>query len=197
MKKKIALVALLGLMLIPVTAQLKVGDVAPDFKLKNIDGTWVQLSDYNNQKGVVVIFTCNHCPYAKMYESRIQEIHARYQSQKVPVVAINSNDSTIVQEDSYSNMIKNAKKKGFTFPYLLDDQQLFRKYGATRTPHVFLLKKDKKQFVVSYIGAIDDYPQNAKEVKETYLADAIEAVLQGKAPKVTLTKSVGCSIKFK
>lgn len=197
MKKRIALVALLGIMLIPVTAQLKVGDVAPDFKLKNIDGTWIQLSDYNNQKGVVVIFTCNHCPYAKMYESRIQAIHARYQSQKVPVIAINSNDSTIVEADSYSNMIKNAKVKGFTFPYLLDDQQLFQKYGATRTPHVFLLKKDKKQFVVSYIGAIDDYPQNAKEVKETYLTDAIDAVLQGKEPKVTLTKSVGCSIKFK
>ena len=195
MKKKIALVALLGLMLVPVTAQLKVGDVAPNFKLKNIDGTWVQLSDYNNQKGVVVVFTCNHCPYAKMYESRIQAIHARYQSQKVPVVAINSNDSTIVEADSYSNMIKNAKAKGFTFPYLLDDQQLFQKYGATRTPHVFLLKKDKKQFIVTYIGAIDDYPQDAKEVKETYLADAIEALLQGKEPKVTFTKSVGCSIK--
>jgi peroxiredoxin len=195
MKKKIALVAILGLMLIPVTAQLKIGDVAPDFKLKNIDGTWVQLSDYNNQKGVVVIFTCNHCPYAKMYESRIQDIHARYQSQKVPVIAISSNDSTIVPEDSYSNMIKNAKEKGFTFPYLLDDQQLFQKYGATRTPHVFLLKKDKKQFVVTYIGAIDDYPQDAKEVKETYLSDAIDALLQGKEPKVTLTKSVGCNIK--
>ena len=117
-------------------SQLQPGDKAPDFKLKGVDNQWLSLNDYSKEKGVIVIFTCNHCPYAKLYETRIIELQKEFGSQGYPVIAINPNDSTMVPEDSFSKMVENAAAKGFNFPYLLDDIQLFKKYGATRTPHV-------------------------------------------------------------
>ncbi len=180
-----------------VTAQLKIGDKAPSFNLKNIDHKKVSLDDYKDQKGVVVVFTCNHCPYAVLYEARLVELQKQFGPKKFPVIAINPNDSTIVPADGFSKMITNAAEKGFNFPYLLDDEQLFKKYGATRTPHVYLLKNEGKHFSVAYIGAIDDNPQDASDVKDAYVAQAIEAILAGKKPKVTETRAVGCTIKFK
>ncbi len=180
-----------------VTAQLKVGDKAPSFNLKNIDGKKVSLDDYKDQKGVVVVFTCNHCPYAVLYEARLVELQKQFGPKKFPIIAINPNDSTIVPADGFSKMITNAAEKGFNFPYLLDDEQLFKKYGATRTPHVYLLKNEGKHFSVAYIGAIDDNPQDASDVKDAYVAQAIEAILAGNKPKVTETRAVGCTIKFK
>ncbi|WP_062122505.1 thioredoxin family protein [Geofilum rubicundum] len=194
------LLLLAGMLLFVVsftaTAQLSVGDEAPDFKLKNIDGQWVSLSDYDDEKGVIVVFTCNHCPYAKLYESRIVDLQKDFGPKGFPVVAINPNDSTIVAEDSYSKMISNAAEKGFNFPYLLDDVQLFKQYGATRTPHVYLLKNQGDNFTVAYIGAIDDNSQDANDVEERYLANAIQSLLKGKAPEIAETKAVGCTIKF-
>lgn len=180
-----------------VTAQLKIGDKAPSFNLKNIDHKKVSLDDYKDQKGVVVVFTCNHCPYAVLYEARLVELQKQFGPKKFPVIAINPNDSTIVPADGFSKMITNAAEKGFNFPYLLDDEQLFKKYGATRTPHVYLLKNEGKHFSVAYIGAIDDNPQDASDVKDAYVAQAIEAILAGKKPKVTETRAVGCTMKFK
>ncbi len=198
MKTKMLMLAiLLAFSGISVLAQLKIGDKAPDFKLKNIDNKWVSLSDFNSQKGVVIVFTCNHCPYAKLYESRLVDLQTKYGKKGFPVVAINPNDSTIVAEDSFSKMVVNAKEKGFNFPYLLDDKALFQKYGATRTPHIYLLEKSGNAFNVAYIGAIDDNPQDANDVKDAYLAQAIESLLAGKKPSVTETKAVGCSIKFR
>jgi len=188
----------LGLVLtFSVTAQLKIGDKAPGFRLKNIDNKFVALDDYKDQKGVAIIFTCNHCPYSVLYEDRIIALQNKYGSKKFPVVAINPNDSTIVPADSFSNMIIRAAEKGFNFPYLLDDVQLFKKFGATRTPHVYLLKNEGSYFTVAYIGAIDDNPQDATNVSNAYLAQAIDALLQGKAPTVTETRAIGCTIKFR
>lgn len=178
-------------------AQIHIGEKAPSFNLKNIDGKMVSLSDYNDQKGVVVIFTCNHCPYAKLYESRIKSIHTKYSPLNIPVVAINPNDSTISPQDSYSKMIENAKTKGFSFPYILDDVGVFKKYGATKTPHVFLLKKENNYFVVTYIGAIDDNAQDSSDVGTHYLTNAMDHLLKNENPEITLTKSVGCTIKTK
>jgi peroxiredoxin len=194
------LLLLTGMLLFVATlttsAQLNVGDQAPGFKLKNIDGQWVSLNDYNEEKGVIIVFTCNHCPYAKLYETRLVNLQKEFGPKGFPVVAINPNDSTIVSEDSYSKMITNAAEKGFNFPYLLDDVQLFKQYGATRTPHVYLLKKQGDHFTVAYIGAIDDNSQDANDVEERYLANAIQSLLKGKAPEVTETKAVGCTIKY-
>ncbi|WP_240509514.1 thioredoxin family protein [Geofilum rhodophaeum] len=197
MKVLFAGAALLLMFASTMQAQLKIGDKAPDFNLKNVDNSWVALKDYSDQEGVVLIFSCNHCPYVKLYEERIVALQKEFGPKKFPVVAINSNDSTIVAEDGFSHMVKNAAEKGFNFPYLLDDKQVFKAYGATRTPHVFLLKNEGQHFTVAYIGAIDDNPQDASDVKDRYVANAIEALLKGEQPSPTETRAIGCTIKFK
>jgi len=174
----------------------KVGDKASDFSLKNIDGKMVSLSDYPDAKGFVVIFTCNHCPFAKAYEDRIVELDKKYSNKGYPVIAINPNDPEIVPEDSYAAMKVRANEKGFTFPYLVDEtQEVYKMYGATRTPHVYLLRKESGMLVVKYIGTIDDNYQDAGAVTQTYLEDAIEALLAGKNPDPAFTKAIGCTIK--
>jgi peroxiredoxin len=175
----------------------KVGDKATDFKLKNVDGKYVSMSDYPDAKGFVVIFTCNHCPFAKAYQDRIIAIDKEYKSKGYPVIAINPNDPQLVPEDSYDAMIQRSKEKGYTFPYLLDEKQdVYKKYGASKTPHAFLLKKAKdNELVVKYIGAIDDNYEDPASVKQNYLSDAIEAVLANKEPNPDFTKAIGCSIK--
>lgn len=181
-----------------LSAQVKVGDVAPTFNLKNVDGKMVSLDDYRSQKGVIVIFTCNHCPYAKAYEDRIIALDKQYKPKGFPVVAINPNDVSIVPEDSYENMQVRAKEKGFTFPYLYDaTQAVANAYGAERTPHVFLLKKSGDKFEVAYIGAIDDNYKDASAVKTRYVEQAIEAILAGKKPEPSTTKAIGCTVKRK
>jgi peroxiredoxin len=173
-----------------------VGDKATDFKLKNTDGNFVSLADYPEAKGFTVIFTCNHCPYAKAYEDRIIALDKKYKALGYPVVAINPNDPEINPEDSYDKMIVRAKEKGFTFPYLFDEtQEVYRKYGAKRTPHIYLLSKKGNGMVVEYIGAIDDNYQDASKVSAPYLADALDALLAGKNPDPNFTKAIGCSIK--
>ncbi|PKP09548.1 MAG: thioredoxin family protein [Bacteroidetes bacterium HGW-Bacteroidetes-4] len=180
-----------------VSAQgYKVGDEAMNFTLKNIDDKMVSLSDYAIEKGVVVIFTCNHCPYSVAYEDRIVALDKKYKKKGFPVVAINPNDPTEYPEDSFDNMKIRAKEKGFTFPYLFDEkQEVYPVYGATKTPHVYLLKNNKGKFVVEYIGAIDNNSKDADKVSEAYLANAIDALIAGNKPNPELTKAVGCSIK--
>src|SRR5215469_7368861 len=114
----------------------KAGDKAMNFKLKNVDGKMVSLSDYKDAKGFIVVFTCNHCPFAKKYESRVEALNKKYKGKGYPVVAINPNDPVISPEDDYAGMKQRAKDKGFTFPYLVDEtQQIAKTYGATNTPH--------------------------------------------------------------
>jgi Peroxiredoxin len=176
----------------------KIGDQATDFALKNIDGKIVKLSDDSSAKGFVIIFTCNHCPYAVAYEDRIIAIDRKYRSLGYPVIAINPNDPVAYPSDSFEAMQQRAAEKGFTFPYLVDQtQQIARTYGAAKTPHVYLLQKEMNKIIVRYIGTIDDNYQDANEVKEPYLANAIEALLSGKTIESTETKAVGCSIKWK
>src|SRR5215510_8080340 len=120
----------------------KVGDNVKDFKLKNVDGKMVSLADYQSAKGFIVVFTCNHCPYAKAYEQRIMDLDKNFRSQGYPVIAISSNDPSTIPDDSYGNMVKRAKEKNYSFPYLFDEtQQVAHDFGAMRTPHVFVLSK--------------------------------------------------------
>ncbi len=199
MKQLMLIILISGLALQAANSQgYNVGDKASDFKLKNVDGKYVSLSDYPDATGFIVIFTCNHCPYAIAYQDRIIELNKEYEVLGYPVVAINSNDPDIAPDDSYENMVVRAKEKGFTFPYLYDEtQEVYRKYGAKRTPHVYLLQKNGKDLVVRYIGAIDDNSQDASKVTTPYLANAIEALIAGKAPDPSMTKAIGCSIKDK
>lgn len=198
MKKIISITIVAFLFLLANAQGYKVGDEAKGFSLKNVNGETFNTSELNNIKGLVVIFTCNHCPYVKAYEDRIIEIDKTYKPQGFPVIAINSNDAGIVPEDSYENMIKRAKDKGFTFPYLHDpNQTVANLYGATRTPHVFVLFNEKGKLIVKYIGAIDNNYQDAAAVTEKYLTNALDALLAGSEPKVSFTKAVGCTIKKK
>ena len=173
----------------------KVGDTAADFKLKNIDGKMVSLADFPNAKGYIVIFTCNSCPYAVMYEDRIIDLHKNFASKGYPVIAINPNDPEIKPNDSFESMQQRAKDKSFDFPYIFDEKQaVFPVYGATKTPHVFLLNNEK---VVEYIGAIDNNAQDASAVSEKYLENAIAALEKGEKPNPATTRAIGCSIKYK
>lgn len=195
----IALLPLLAafLVLAPTTGNegLQVGDTAPNFSLKNVDGTMVSLDDYPDAKGFIVTFTCNHCPYAVMYEDRLIALHEKYAPKGYPVIAINPNDPEVQPADSFEKMIERAEEKEFPFAYLFDEgQEIFPQYGATRTPHVFLLDKDH---VVRYIGAIDDSANDPAAVSRRYVEEAIRAIEKGKEPDPTFTKAIGCSIKAK
>jgi peroxiredoxin len=175
----------------------QVGDKARDFKLMNIDGKYVSMSDYKDAKGFIVIFTCNHCPYSKLYEDRIIALDQQFKGQGYPVIAINPNDSIRQPEDSYSKMIARADDKGFTFPYLLDaDQSIARTYGAAYTPHVFLLQKEGKKFIVKYIGAIDDNAKAPEKVDEQWVEQAVAKLMDGTNPDPDYVKGIGCSIKW-
>jgi peroxiredoxin len=170
----------------------QLGEVAEDFNLKNVDGSMVSLASVATEKGYIVTFTCNECPFSKLYEDRLIELHNKYASQGYAVVAINSNSPENVKE-GYEAMQRRAEEKGFPFPYLVDEgQKVYPKFGAVRTPHVFLLDKELK---VQYIGAIDDSAKSPEGVSVKYVENAIEALENGKKPNPNLTKAIGCPIK--
>ena len=174
----------------------KIGDTATDFKLKNVDNKMVSLSDYKDAKGYIVIFTCNHCPYAKAYQDRIIALNNKYAPMGYPVIAINPNDPKLIPDDNFEAMQVRAKEKGFTFPYLLDDgQKIYPQYGATKTPHVFVLQKEKGKNIVRYIGAIDDNYANANDVSHKYVETAVDDLLAGKPIAQATTLAIGCGIK--
>tara|TARA_R110002073_G_scaffold15953_2_gene62089 strand:- start:22809 stop:23423 length:615 start_codon:yes stop_codon:yes gene_type:complete len=174
----------------------KVGDVASDFTLENIDGKMVSLADYKEAKGFVIVFTCNTCPYSVANEDRITALDKKYKGKGYPVIAINPNDPAAIGGDDMADMKVRAKEKGFTFPYLQDKgQKVYPKYGATKTPHVYILRKDNGKNIVEYIGAIDNSSRNPDKVTEKFVEDALDALLEGKKPAKTYTRAIGCSIK--
>ena len=179
----------------PVDDGYKVGEQAADFSLKNVDGAMVSLKDYKGVKGYIVVFTCNTCPYAVMYEDRLIALHNKYASEGYPVVAINPNDPDVKAGDDFASMVSRSKEKKFPFKYLFDDgQKVYPLFGATRTPHVYLLDANR---YVRYIGAIDDNAQNPSEVTNKYLENAIAALKSGDNPDPAETKAIGCTIKVK
>ncbi len=182
------------------TDKALIGEKAPTFNLKNIDGSMVSLDDYTGSEGVILIFTCNHCPYSKLYEDRINELDDTHRGQGFPVVAINPNDPIAYPEDSYENMIARANEKSFSFPYLFDEtQEVATAYGAARTPHAYVLVRDKEseQFYVRYVGAIDDNPKDPDAVQDKFIEQAITDIKSDSAVSNEYTKAIGCSIKWK
>ena len=171
-----------------------VGDIVEDFRLKNIDNKMVSLSDYKDAKGYVIVFTCNNCPYSIANEDRIIALDKKYKKLGFPVIAINPNDPKASKGDSFEEMKVKSAKKGFTFPYLFDEgQKVYPKFGATKTPHVFIVSKPTMK--VEYIGAVDNSSRDADTVTEKYVENVIDALLEGKAPTKTTTRAIGCSIK--
>lgn len=182
----------------PAKNGYEVGDSVADFKLKNVDGKMVSLSDYKTAKGFIVIFDCNTCPVSKAYNERIQALHAMYASKGYPVIAINPNSPEVASGESYEDMVKIAKKKGYEFAYLYDESQsVIRQFGPTNTPHVFLLNKSGNDIKVAYIGAIDDNTRDASAASKRYVEEAVNSLLEGKAIATPKTKAVGCGVKWK
>lgn len=174
---------------------MELNDPAPDFSLKGTDGNAYSLKDFAQAKALVVVFSCNHCPYVKATEDRMTALAKEYTARGVQWVAINSNDAQNYPDDSFEEMVKRAKEKGFPFPYVRDDsQQVARAYGATHTPHIFCFDAARK---LRYTGLIDDNWKDPAQVKKRHLRDAIEALLAGKAPSPAETHAIGCTIKWK
>jgi peroxiredoxin len=176
---------------------LAIGSAMPsgDVKMKSVDGKEMSISDVKGAQGTLVVFTCNHCPFAKMWETRIVELGNAYQAKGIGVIAVNANDPSVAAEDGYDQMVSRAKEKGFAFPYVVDATSgVAKAFGAARTPEAFLFDKDGK---LVYHGAVDDNGQDAAKVDKAYLKDALDAVAGGKAVPVAETKSIGCSIKFR
>ena len=174
----------------------QIGDVAEDFELKNVDGNMVSLSDFKEAKGFIVIFTCNTCPVSVANEDRIIDLNEKYKDQGFPVIAINPNNPKVSSGDSYELMKVRAKEKGFNFPYLFDDgQNVYPTYGASKTPHVYVLNKEDDELIVRYIGSIDDSARNAGAVKTKFVENAVDALNKGMPIEIASTKAIGCSIK--
>lgn len=175
-----------------------VGDTVTDFKLKNVDGKYISLADFSTAKGAIVIFDCNTCPFSKAYSDRIIELNKKFASQGFPVIAINANDPEVSPGDSFEEMVRHAQEKKYDFPYLIDESQsVARAFGATNTPHVFILKKDGSNFKVAYIGAIDNNPRDSASADKKYVEDAVNALLSNKIVPTNKTKAIGCGIKWK
>ena len=167
------------------------------FSLKNVDGKIVSLKDYPNAKGFIVVFTCNHCPFAKLYPPRLNDLNKKYKDKGVPLIAISSTDATIYEDDSYKNMVAKSKNENFNFPYLFDESQVVAKnFGAQKTPHAFVIWKENGQWVIKYNGAIDNNGAEPEKVTQRYVADAIDELLSAKPVKVSETRSIGCQIHF-
>jgi len=160
------------------TNNLKIGSTAPDFNLEGIDGKKYSLSSFEDKKALIIIFSCNHCPYVQAYEGRIMQIQEDYKNKGVTVVAINSNEDVNYPDDSFDNMKKRANEQKFNFLYLRDeDQSVARAYDATHTPEIFLFDENRK---LAFHGKIDNNWQEPNKVHNHYLRNALDELLSGK-----------------
>lgn len=179
-------------------ATIDPGQIAPAISLTNVDNKKISLDDYPSAKGFIIIFTCNTCPYAKAYEQRIIELNQKYTPLGFPVIAINPNDPGFSPGDSFEKMKQRAKSQNYNFPYLFDEGQVVTKlYGAKKTPHVFIVIRSVNNNIVQYTGAIDNDTQNKNPGKIKYVEDAIGALLRNEKPATTITKAIGCSVKYR
>lgn len=174
------------------------GDAVADFQLKSVDGRTLALADYKNQKGLIVVFTSNHCPFSRAYEDRLMELDRKFSPQGYPVLAVMANDPIAYDEDSFENMKARAQTKSYPYPYALDiTQSTARAFGATRLPEVYVLKQNAGQFILEYKGAVDDNPQDADSVQRRYIDEAVRSLLADRPVQSPITKPIGCGIKWK
>ncbi|MFO7573527.1 MAG: thioredoxin family protein [Bacteroidales bacterium] len=195
--KKTALVTLFVVAATIVSAQgYKPGDIAQDFRLKNVDGKMISMADFPEAKGFIISFTCNHCPYAVAYEDRIIALDKKYKPLGYPVIAINPNDPAAEPRDSFDKMVERSGEKGFTFPYLLDEgQKVYPVWGATHTPHMYIVNKEGGNLKVVYVGTIDNNWRDASSVTVNYIDNAIASLKEGSEIAQPTTRAIGCTIK--
>lgn len=171
------------------TASYQIGDIVEDFSLPDIDGNTISLAQYTDAKGYIIVFTSNVCPFAVANEDRLIDIHNKMDPQGYPVIAINSNGGT---EETIEFMKERATEKNYPFAYLKDNISVYEKFGATKTPHVFLLDSD---MTLQYTGSIDDSARDAENVEDEFLVNAIDDLINNRIPEPATTKSIGCPIK--
>jgi len=173
---------------------IDVGTKAPEFRLPGVDGQEHSLPDYADKQTVVVAFTCNHCPAAIGAQNRIIALQREYAPKGVQVVAINSNEDVGHPTDSFEHMVERAREKGFNFPYLRDkSQEIAKAYGAQRTPHFFLLDRERR---VVYSGRMDDNPYEEGKQTTSELREALDQLLAAKPVTVQPTNPIGCNVKW-
>jgi thiol-disulfide isomerase/thioredoxin len=174
---------------------LRIGEPMPNFSgLKGVDGKTYGSADFNDTF-LVIVFSCNHCPYVQAYEQRMNDFQKSYAEKGVRLIAINSNDTGNYPDDRFEAMVQRARERGFLFPYLRDEHQTVAEaFGATHTPQFFLFDKER---VLRYSGKMDDNWKDPGAVKERYLPQSVEALLAGRTVPVAETFSVGCTIKWK
>jgi peroxiredoxin len=169
-----------------------------NFRLKNTDGKYISLKDYKEAKGFIIVFTCNHCPFAKLYPQRFNELNTKYEPLGIPLIAISSTDTIMYEEDTFPMMIKKALKEKFNFPYLFDeDQSVAKNFNAQKTPHAFVIWKENEKWIIKYSGAIDDNGAEPKKVKTHFVSNAVEDLLNRREVNESETKSIGCQIYFR
>lgn len=198
MHNKMRLALTISSLFILITSMVFDKKSVQDFSLMNVDGKMVSLSNYPDAKGFIIIFTCNHCPFAKLYPKRMNELNEKYSKLGVPLIAISSTDTLTYEEDTFDLMAQKAKEEAFNFPYLYDNTQIAAKnFKAEKTPHAFVIWKENKEWVVKYNGAIDDNGAEPENVETPYVAKAVEALLNSKEVEIKETKSIGCQIYFR
>ncbi len=176
----------------PFTLQL--GQTPPDFTLPGVDGKSYSPSTFKDAKILVVLFSCNHCPYVVGSEERMINFYNDYRPRGVAMIAINSNETVGHPTDSFEHMITHAQEKQLRFPYVRDDDQSVAvAYGALRTPHYYVFDQDRK---LRYTGRMDDNPRNPGKETTHELRDAIDELLAGKPVTVPLTNPIGCNVKW-
>jgi peroxiredoxin len=178
-----------------LVAELEIGSRAPlsDVKMLDVSGDQISLEDAAGPAGLLVVFSCNTCPYVKAWEDRYLSASEKARDLGIGMIALNPNEAYRNRGDSYDDMKARAAEVGYAFPYVLDeDSRLADAFGATRTPQVFLFNADLE---LVYRGAIDDNSRSAADVDAHYLSDAMEAMVDGRAVSVNSTRSIGCEIK--
>ena len=174
---------------------LQIGAQAPDFNLPGVDGKKYSLANFKDAKLLVVVFSCNHCPYVVGSEDRIIRFAKDYAARGVKLVAINSNETVEHPTDSFEHMVARAKEKKFPFPYLRDEsQEVALAYGGLRTPHFYVFDAQRN---LRYTGRMDDNPKMEALAKTHELRDAVDALLAGKKPPVDQSNPLGCNVKWK
>ena len=174
------------------------GNVVSDFTLQNVNGKMVSTKDYKDAKGFVVIFSCIHCPFGKLYHERLLRLNAKYSKLHVPLLLVNSTDTAMFAEESMKNMATLSKEKKYEFPFLFDpSQKVAKDFKAEKTPHAFVIWKENSKWVIKYSGAIDDNGAHPEWVKKPYVTNALDELLAGKKVSVEEGQSIGCAIHYR
>jgi peroxiredoxin len=178
-------------------ASSSVNKIISNFELRNVDGKLLNINNIDNAKGFIVVFTCNHCPFAKLYPQRFNDLNSKYKALGVPLIAINSMDSLVYEDETFALMQAKSKESNFNFAYLQDaTQSVGKQFGAEHTPHAFIIWKENNNWIIKYSGAIDDNGEHP-ELATPFIANAVDELLQSKPVSKPETESFGCRIFYR